>query len=155
MEWKRTASAALLVGGLVAGLGADAAPSKSAPGTIGLALTSWDFALFETPEVSECSLGRLKHVQHTQERTEDDGVSAHCNRVPVLDGHTECVSVSLKKIASLPEVREALRNFEVSPELASLHLSGLWMLTAVQYRPGATGLLSAALSSPQTILTAY
>jgi aspartate-semialdehyde dehydrogenase len=48
------------------------------------------------------------------------GISAHCNRVPVLDGHTECVSVSLKKIASLAEVREALRNFEVSPELASL-----------------------------------
>lgn len=48
------------------------------------------------------------------------GISAHCNRVPVLDGHTECVSISLKKIASLPEVREALRNFEVSPELASL-----------------------------------
>ena len=48
------------------------------------------------------------------------GISAHCNRVPVLDGHTECVSLSLKKIASLPEVREALRNFEVSPELASL-----------------------------------
>jgi len=48
------------------------------------------------------------------------GISAHCNRVPVLDGHTECVSLSLKKIASLPEVREALRNFEVSAELASL-----------------------------------
>jgi aspartate-semialdehyde dehydrogenase len=48
------------------------------------------------------------------------GISAHCNRVPVLDGHTECVSVSLKKIASLPEVREVLCNFEVSPELASL-----------------------------------
>jgi len=48
------------------------------------------------------------------------GISAHCNRVPVLDGHLECVSLSLKKIASLAEVREALRNFEVSPELASL-----------------------------------
>ena len=48
------------------------------------------------------------------------GISAHCNRVPVLDGHLECVSVSLKKIASLAEVREALRNFEVSAELASL-----------------------------------
>jgi aspartate-semialdehyde dehydrogenase len=48
------------------------------------------------------------------------GLSAHCNRVPVLDGHTECVSLSLKKIASLAEVREALRNFEVSAELASL-----------------------------------
>jgi aspartate-semialdehyde dehydrogenase len=48
------------------------------------------------------------------------GLSAHCNRVPVLDGHVECVSLSLKKIASLGEVREALRNFEVSAELASL-----------------------------------
>jgi aspartate-semialdehyde dehydrogenase len=40
--------------------------------------------------------------------------------VPVLDGHLECVSVGLKKIASLEEVREALRNFEVDAELASL-----------------------------------
>jgi aspartate-semialdehyde dehydrogenase len=48
------------------------------------------------------------------------GLSAHCNRVPVLEGHLECVSVSLKKIASMEEVREALRSFEVSPELASL-----------------------------------
>src|SRR6202140_5564186 len=48
------------------------------------------------------------------------GVSAHCNRVPVLEGHLECISVSLKKIACLKEVREALRNFEVSAELASL-----------------------------------
>jgi len=48
------------------------------------------------------------------------GISAHCNRVPVIDGHLECVSVSLKKIASLAEVSEALRNFEVSSELAGL-----------------------------------
>ena len=48
------------------------------------------------------------------------GLSAHCNRVPVLEGHLECISVSLKKIASLKEIREALRNFEVSAELASL-----------------------------------
>jgi aspartate-semialdehyde dehydrogenase len=48
------------------------------------------------------------------------GISAHCNRVPVIDGHLECVSLSLKKIASLGEVREALREFEVDSELASL-----------------------------------
>jgi aspartate-semialdehyde dehydrogenase len=48
------------------------------------------------------------------------GISAHCNRVPVLDGHLECVSLSLKKIACLREVREALREFEVSSELAAL-----------------------------------
>jgi aspartate-semialdehyde dehydrogenase len=48
------------------------------------------------------------------------GISAHCNRVPVIDGHLECVSVSLKKIASLQEVREALGAFEVNSELAAL-----------------------------------
>src|SRR5271165_7556104 len=48
------------------------------------------------------------------------GISAHCNRVPVTDGHMECVSVRLKKTATLDEVREALRNFQVAPELASL-----------------------------------
>lgn len=48
------------------------------------------------------------------------GVSAHCNRVPVLEGHLECVSLSLKKIACLNEVREALRTFEVDAELAAL-----------------------------------
>ena len=48
------------------------------------------------------------------------GLSAHCNRVPVVDGHLECVSIGLKKIASLHEVTEALRHFEVDPEIAAL-----------------------------------
>src|SRR5438445_10223191 len=48
------------------------------------------------------------------------GISAHCNRVPVENGHLECLSVSLKKIATLREVREALRDFTVSDELAAL-----------------------------------
>jgi aspartate-semialdehyde dehydrogenase len=48
------------------------------------------------------------------------GISAHCNRVPVENGHLECVSVSLKKIATLREIREALRNFTVSDELSAL-----------------------------------
>jgi aspartate-semialdehyde dehydrogenase len=48
------------------------------------------------------------------------GISAHCNRVPVVDGHLESVSVRLKKTATIDEVAEALRRFEVSEELASL-----------------------------------
>jgi aspartate-semialdehyde dehydrogenase len=48
------------------------------------------------------------------------GISAHCNRVPVIDGHLECVSLSLKKIASLREICEALSEFKVDSELASL-----------------------------------
>jgi len=48
------------------------------------------------------------------------GISAHCNRVPVENGHLECLSVILKKVATLAEVRQALANFSVSDELASL-----------------------------------
>jgi aspartate-semialdehyde dehydrogenase len=48
------------------------------------------------------------------------GISAHCNRVPVESGHLESVSLSLKKVATLAEVREALRDFTVSQELAGL-----------------------------------
>ena len=48
------------------------------------------------------------------------GISAHCNRVPVENGHLESVSLSLKKVATLAEVREALREFTVSEELAAL-----------------------------------
>src|SRR3977135_3535845 len=48
------------------------------------------------------------------------GLSAPCNRVPVIDGHLECVSLGLKKNASLDEVHEALPNFEVGADLVSL-----------------------------------
>ena len=48
------------------------------------------------------------------------GISAHCNRVPVIDGHMECVSLRLKKTATLEEVRQALRHFEVPAEIAKL-----------------------------------
>ncbi len=48
------------------------------------------------------------------------GISAHCNRVPVINGHLECASLRLKKKASPDEVRAVLGNFEVSEELANL-----------------------------------
>jgi aspartate-semialdehyde dehydrogenase (non-peptidoglycan organisms) len=48
------------------------------------------------------------------------GISAHCNRVPVENGHLESVSMSLKKVATLAEVHEVLRDFTVSEELAAL-----------------------------------
>jgi aspartate-semialdehyde dehydrogenase len=48
------------------------------------------------------------------------GISAHCNRVPVENGHLESVSMSLKKVATLAEVHEVLRDFTVSEEIAAL-----------------------------------
>lgn len=38
-------------------------------------------------------------------------ISAQCNRVPVLEGHLECVSVKLKSKASAEDVRRAVQEF--------------------------------------------
>jgi aspartate-semialdehyde dehydrogenase len=43
-------------------------------------------------------------------------ISAHCNRVPVSDGHTECVSIKLKKKASPQELIEAWKGFKSVPQ---------------------------------------
>lgn len=39
-------------------------------------------------------------------------ISAHCNRVPVVDGHTACVSVSFGKKPSREQVIKAWKNFK-------------------------------------------
>ncbi|GAB5518319.1 MAG: aspartate-semialdehyde dehydrogenase [Rhodothermales bacterium] len=39
-------------------------------------------------------------------------ISAQCNRVPVLEGHLECVAVRFKQAADADAVREALLSFE-------------------------------------------
>lgn len=43
-------------------------------------------------------------------------ISAHCNRVHVLDGHTECVSVRFRRKPSLHELRETLAGFSGEPQ---------------------------------------
>ena len=43
-------------------------------------------------------------------------VSAQCNRVPVVDGHTLCVSVDLKGEPAMEDVREAWRSFRAEPQ---------------------------------------
>jgi len=43
-------------------------------------------------------------------------VSAHCNRVPVEDGHTEAISVALKAEATLEELVEAWRGYRSLPQ---------------------------------------
>jgi len=42
-------------------------------------------------------------------------ISAQCNRVPVLDGHLESVSVKLRQKASPAEAAEALRAYALAP----------------------------------------
>lgn len=47
-------------------------------------------------------------------------VSAICTRVPVLDGHTECVWVSLEREAGPAAVVEAWRSFSAEPQALGL-----------------------------------
>ncbi len=47
-------------------------------------------------------------------------VSAQCNRVPVVDGHTLCVSVELERFAPADEVLAAWREFQGEPQRLGL-----------------------------------
>lgn len=49
-------------------------------------------------------------------RFADFVMSAHCNRVPVRDGHTECVSVRLGETATPDQVIEVMRSFRGEPQ---------------------------------------
>ncbi|MBM3811848.1 MAG: aspartate-semialdehyde dehydrogenase [Acidimicrobiia bacterium] len=47
-------------------------------------------------------------------------ISAHCNRVPVLDGHTETVSVEFSSKPTEQDLIEAFANFRSAPQERSL-----------------------------------
>jgi aspartate-semialdehyde dehydrogenase len=51
------------------------------------------------------------------------GMTAHCNRVAVEDGHTESVSVKLKQKASPDEIIAAFSNFHPTPQQLGLPLA--------------------------------
>lgn len=58
-------------------------------------------------------------------------ISAHCNRVAVLNGHTECVSVKLRQPATQEQILEAWRTFRSAPqelELPSAPRKPIWVL---------------------------
>jgi aspartate-semialdehyde dehydrogenase len=67
-------------------------------------------------------------------------ISAQCNRVPVRDGHTECVSVQLERRASVEEVIAAWEGFSGPGEVAELPSS-----------PASPILLSKEADRPQPI----
>lgn len=47
-------------------------------------------------------------------------VSAHCNRVPVIDGHTVAVSVTLEQTVTKAELLAAYRSFDALPQQKGL-----------------------------------
>jgi len=50
----------------------------------------------------------------------DIKISAQCNRVAVIDGHTECVQIKLKKKTSVEEIKEVWNNFKGEPQKLKL-----------------------------------
>ncbi len=50
-------------------------------------------------------------------------ISAHCNRVPVLDGHMCCISVKLNKKTSVEEITEVLQEFRGEPQSLKLPMA--------------------------------
>jgi aspartate-semialdehyde dehydrogenase len=55
----------------------------------------------------------------------DIKISAQCNRVGVVDGHTECVQVKLKKKAGIDEILNAWNSFSGIPQKENLPSSPL------------------------------
>jgi aspartate-semialdehyde dehydrogenase len=47
-------------------------------------------------------------------------ISAQCNRVPVRDGHTECLSIAFERKPGLDDLIAALEGFRAPPEAADL-----------------------------------
>lgn len=62
--------------------------------------------------LGELGEGRVKPAAVT--------VSAHCNRVPTVDGHLVCASVDLEARPSPDEVREAMAGFRGRPQALGL-----------------------------------
>lgn len=62
-------------------------------------------------------LGNLGNGQIT-----DHGmvVSAQCNRVDVIDGHTEALNITFRKKPSIDEIKKVLANFKALPQEADL-----------------------------------
>jgi aspartate-semialdehyde dehydrogenase len=69
----------------------------------------------------------------------DATVSAMCNRVPVLEGHTECVSVKLRKPATREEILAAWDEFQPlhAKGLEGMHLPSA-PVSPIVYEPGET-----------------
>lgn len=69
-------------------------------------------------------LGRCEgsHITHANFK-----ISAQCNRVPVIDGHTESVSIKLQNTASGQEIIQAWREFKGEPQE--------WQLPTAPFHP--------------------
>ncbi len=62
----------------------------------------------------------LGSLQDRRVKEAELAVSAQCNRVPVLDGHTACISVGLQRAAQAAQLQEAWERFSSLPQELAL-----------------------------------
>ncbi|MDZ4726386.1 MAG: aspartate-semialdehyde dehydrogenase [Leptospira sp.] len=62
----------------------------------------------------------LGTVENGKIKSADFKISAHCNRVPVFDGHTVCVSAKFKKKPSKEEILKVWQEFSAEPQKLDL-----------------------------------
>jgi aspartate-semialdehyde dehydrogenase len=74
----------------------------------------------EEPKVESEPLKILGRFDPAGIKNIDIKISAQCNRVGVIDGHTECVQVKLKKKTSVDEIIRVWRNFSAEPQKLKL-----------------------------------
>lgn len=62
----------------------------------------------------------LGRVENGQIVSADFRTTAHCNRVPVVDGHTVCISVKLKKKTTEAEIKKIWAEYQGEPQKMKL-----------------------------------
>lgn len=65
----------------------------------------------EEEKMENETLKLLGKLQGAAVKPLDARMTAHCNRVAVVDGHTECVSIKLKKTATREQILQAWEEF--------------------------------------------
>jgi aspartate-semialdehyde dehydrogenase len=74
----------------------------------------------EEPKMEAESRKLLGTLSNGTVKPADVALSAHCNRVPVEDGHTESVSIKLSKQAQAEEIIDAWQDFRCTPQKLKL-----------------------------------
>jgi len=74
----------------------------------------------EEPKMESEPLKILGSLNGSRIKYLDIKISAQCNRVAVIDGHTECVQVKLKKKATIEQIKEVWNTFSAEPQKLNL-----------------------------------
>ncbi len=62
----------------------------------------------------------LSSIENGKLKSPDIKISAQCNRVPVIDGHTECVQIKFKTKPTKEDIIKVWKEFRSEPQLLNL-----------------------------------